>query len=193
MTTDPTVGSDPTEANSEFESALEREFMRLLQAHQNQIFSFIFCQVHHSADAEDLFQQTTVVLWEKFAQFESGSHFLAWAKAIARNKVLTFLRDHRRSRARFSEVLLEQLAERPLWTPELHDRKLNALAACRQKLSVSDQRLVRECYGAAIDTIQEVAARLGRSADSLYVSLSRIRRSLADCIQRSMAREELEA
>jgi len=184
---------DPVPAVPSSESDAEQDFLRLLQVHQNQIFSFIFCQVHHSADAEDLFQQTAVVLWEKFSQYEPGTNFLAWAKAIASNKTLTFLRDRRRSQTRFSDVLIEQLADRGLWSAEANERKLTALAECRQKLSASDQQLVRECYGAAVSQIRAVANQMGRTADSLYVSLSRIRRSLADCIERTLAREELEA
>lgn len=172
-------------------SDAEGEFLRLLQAHQNQIFSYIFCQVQQAADAEDIFQQTAIVLWEKFSQFEPGSNFLAWAKAIATNKALAFLRDRRRSNARFSETLIEQLAERPLWSTETTDQKLVALSRCRQKLSSNDQQLLRECYGTAASKIQSTAAKLGRTAESVYVSLSRIRQSLANCIKRTLAQEEL--
>ena len=172
------------------QSADEGEFLRLLQAHQNQIFSFIFCQVHQAADAEDIFQQTAIVLWEKFSQFEPGSNFLAWAKAIASNKALAFLRDRRRSKARVTETLIEQLAERPLWSTEMTEQKLAALSLCRQKLNSNDQHLLRECYGAVTSKIQAAAAKLGRTAESVYVSLSRIRRTLADCIERTLAQEE---
>lgn len=169
---------------------VEEEFLQLLQAHQNQILSFIFCQVHHAADAEDLFQQTAIVLWEKFEQFEPGTNFLAWAKAIAGNKTLAFLRDRRRSQARFSETLIDQFAERPMWSTETNDQKLAALANCKQKLGANDQHLLRECYGTTATKIQSVADKLGRTADSIYVSLSRIRRVLAECIQRTLEREE---
>lgn len=169
---------------------VEEEYLRLLQAHQNQILSFIFCQVHHVADAKDIFQQTAIVLWEKFAQFEPGSNFLAWAKTVAGNKTLAFLRDRRRSRMRFSEAFVEQLAERPLWSSEATERKLHALSECTQKLGANDQVLLRECYGQAASKIQSAAAKLGRTAESVYVSLSRIRRNLADCIQRSIAMED---
>lgn len=172
------------------EECSEDEFLRLLQAHQNQLLSLIFCQVQHMADAEDIFQQTALTLWEKFSQFEPGSNFLAWAKTVASNKTMAFLRDRRRSRTRFSETLIEQLAERPLWSSEATELKLNALSRCTQKLGANDQLLLRECYGQAEGKIQSAAAKLGRSADSVYVSLSRIRRNLAECIQRSMSREE---
>ncbi len=172
------------------ESSSEEDFLDLLQIHQNQIVSYIFCLVHQLADAEDIFQQTAVTLWEKFDQFERGTNFLAWAKAVASNKSLAFLRDQRRHRARFSETLVEQLAERPMWTCDSTQQRLDALTRCKQKLGDSDQALLLECYGATASKIQAAAHKLGRSAESVYVSLSRIRRALAECIQRTLAREE---
>lgn len=171
----------------------EEDFMRLLQQHQTQILSFIYCLVHHLPDAEDVLQQTAITLWNKFDEFDREapeSSFLAWAKTVAKNKSLTFLRDQRRQRVRFSNSLVEQLAERPLWSSNENQRRLAALAHCRQKLAPNDQSLLLQCYGATTGKIQEVAANLERTVDSVYVSLSRIRKSLAECIRRTIAQEE---
>src|SRR5690606_3269633 len=64
------------------------EFIRLLSQHQSQLFGYIFCMVRSLPDTEDVFQQTAVVLWNKFDDFTPGTSFVAWAKCVARNNAL---------------------------------------------------------------------------------------------------------
>jgi RNA polymerase sigma-70 factor (ECF subfamily) len=44
-------------------------------------------------DTQDIFQQTSLVLWEKFDSFETGSNFAAWSCRAARYTAMNFLRD----------------------------------------------------------------------------------------------------
>lgn len=183
------IGSESLQIHAK--SVSEDAFMALLQVHQTQLLGFIFCLVHHFPDAEDVFQKTALTAWEKFDDFETGTDFLAWTKTIARNNAIAFLRDSRRERTRFSEALVEEIAQRPLWTEAGSAARLIALRKCRLKLSSQDQVLLRECYGATSGKFQDAAVTLGRTVDSIYVSLSRIRRVLSECIRRALAQEEL--
>jgi RNA polymerase sigma-70 factor (ECF subfamily) len=131
----------------------------------------------------------SLTLWDKFGDFVPGTNFMAWAKVVARNKALTFLRTQRRERARFSEDVLDLLSERELWSPDAVEERIAALVQCRQRLSQVDQNLLSECYGTG-SAFRDVAKRLGRSVDSVYSSLSRIRHALYDCIQRTLAKEQ---
>lgn len=175
-------------AGLSLDDQLGDDFIQQLGQHRNQLFGYIFCMVRNLPDAEDVFQQTSLTLWDKFDEFTPGTSFIAWAKAVARNKTLSFLRSQRRERARFSDEVIEQLAERDLWSPETLENRLSALARCRQKLSTMDQALLAKCYGAA-SSIRDAAHQVGRPVESVYSSLSRIRRALFECIQRSLAKE----
>jgi RNA polymerase sigma-70 factor (ECF subfamily) len=140
-------------------------------------------------DAEDVFQQTAITLWDKFGEFEPGSDFFAWACTIARYKTLNYFQSKGRERLYFSEAVIDQLATRDQWKPDLHEARLKALAACREKLSSKDQRLLADCYSGR-GTILDVAKQLGRPIGSVYDSLSRIRRALYACIQRTLTSGE---
>lgn len=163
-------------------------FIELLNAHRSQLLGYLFCLVRNMADAEDLFQQVSMTLWDKFDEFAPGTNFAAWATTIARNKALTFLRSKGRERARFSDKVVEELAAQELWRPHEIDGRLMALAQCQQKLPARDQALLALCYGAEGNAC-DVARQLDRPVESIYSSLSRIRRSLYQCIQRTLARE----
>ena len=53
------------------------EFLRLYTKYQHRILSYIFVLVPNRTDAEDLLQDTAVLLWAKFDEFESGTDFAA--------------------------------------------------------------------------------------------------------------------
>jgi RNA polymerase sigma-70 factor (ECF subfamily) len=161
-------------------------FAKLLEENQRDLFRVIFCIVHSLPDAEDVFQQTSVAMWEKFDDFQPGTNFLAWARSIARFKALAFLRSKGRERICFSEELIEQIAAQDALPPAVDEAALLALASCQKKLSSSDQKLLSLCYGGSY-TIYEAAESIGRPVGSVYVSLTRIRRALYGCIQRSLS------
>jgi RNA polymerase sigma-70 factor (ECF subfamily) len=165
------------------------EFAALLRQHQTQLFGYIYSLVRDLDDADDLFQQTSLVLWDKFDRFDPSRSFIAWACGVARFEVSNFLRSRSRQRLHFSDNLAmilieahEEFGEEPL-----EDRR-NALAACMKKLRPKDQQLLDACYGRA-SRIPEVADRWGRSPQSIHNSLRRLRRTLFECVNRSLARE----
>lgn len=164
------------------------EFVELLTRYKSALFRFIFSLIHSMPDAEDVFQQTTVTMWDKFGEYQPGSDFFAWACTIARYKTLNYFQSKGRERFYFSETVIEQLAAHDKMQVDAHESRLKALAACRQKLSATDQRLLADCYSGR-GTILEVAKGLGRPVGSVYDSLSRIRRALYACIQRAIASE----
>ena len=62
------------------------QFVSLILANQLRIHGFIRSLVPNHADVEDLFQQTSIVLWRKFKDYEAGTNFAAWAMRVALDK-----------------------------------------------------------------------------------------------------------
>jgi RNA polymerase sigma-70 factor (ECF subfamily) len=164
------------------------EFAELLRRDQARLYGYLHSMVRDINDADDLFQQTTLVLWKKFDEFDRGRSFFSWACGVARLEVANFLRTRGRHRLYFSDelnlLLVEAQAE--MGSAELEDRR-EALAGCVEKLRARDRQLLAECYG---DTagVNAAAERYGRSSQSVYNSLRRIRRALYDCIARTLGR-----
>ena len=52
------------------------EFAALLARHQAQLFGYIHSLVRDLDDADDLFQQTSLVLWDKFDLFDPSRSFV---------------------------------------------------------------------------------------------------------------------
>jgi RNA polymerase sigma-70 factor, ECF subfamily len=170
-------------------SAEKAEFAELLRRHQTQLFSYIYSLVRDLNDADDLFQQTSLVLWDKFPQFDPNRSFIGWASGVARYEVLNFLRARSRNRLYFSDALNLALIEaHESFEAELLVDRREALAGCMNKLRDRDRELLDACYGRSI-CIQELATSFGRTTHSIHNSLRRIRRSLFECVRRSLAQE----
>jgi RNA polymerase sigma-70 factor (ECF subfamily) len=165
------------------------EFAEHLRRHQSRLYGYIHSLVRDLNDADDLFQQTALILWRKFAAFDREGNFLAWACGIARFEVANFLRSRGRQRLYFSDdlnlLLIE--AQDALGEAEADDRR-DALARCADKLRRRDRELLEECYGES-SGVNEAARRRGRSPQSVYNSLRRIRRALHECVNRTLASE----
>ncbi len=63
----------------------------------------------HAANADEVLQKTSIVLWSKFKQFDPDTNFLAWARRIARLEVNNFCRVQGRQRIVFDDSLIENI------------------------------------------------------------------------------------
>ncbi|HYE18765.1 MAG TPA: sigma-70 family RNA polymerase sigma factor [Tepidisphaeraceae bacterium] len=179
-------------ANRSQASTDPAEFARLLRADQARLFGYIHSLVRDSNDADDLFQQTAMVLWRKFAEYDPARPFFGWACGVARFEVTNFLRTRGRSKLYFSDdlnLLLIEAHER-LASDDVEARR-EALSGCVGKLRERDRELVMTCYGddGAARRVSDVAGGQGRSSQSVHNSLRRIRRALFECIQRTLRQE----
>lgn len=164
-----------------------QEFVSLLLATEPQLYGFLCAQLVDRNDADDVFQETAKILWQKFDDFERGTNFVAWAMQIAKHKVLHHQTRVRRER-RFSADVLELMAHKSEeLTSEILDLR-GALADCMEKLPANDRDVVRRCYVAGV-TVRAVADELDKPFETVKSILKRSRRALFECIQRTLARE----
>jgi RNA polymerase sigma-70 factor, ECF subfamily len=164
------------------------EFVRLLKQHDHRISAFIFALVPDWADAEDLIQETSVRVWEQYDAYRPGTDFGAWACTIARYMVLAYRKRQQRDRLQFSSNILEIVAREVDAAQPVQQARLQALSRCMQKCDDRSRNLLLQCYDKGAQ-IKDVAARLGRSVTGVYMALSRLRKSLHNCVEGEMQRE----
>ncbi len=178
--------SQPTPAADDRQN---EEFVRRFAETNHRIYAFVSTLVPHRADADEVFQQTSIVLWRKFGEFDPATDFVAWACRVAQFEVLNFRRVERRRPVTFDDALLATLADERSAAEPVLSRRGEALHNCLDELPADDRRLVEQCY-ADNAKINKVADQLGRSVHTLYKHLTRIRKWLGDCIDRRLAEED---
>jgi RNA polymerase sigma-70 factor, ECF subfamily len=160
----------------------------LRQCHRR-LFNYVFALVRDIDDAQDVFQETSMLLWKKYDEFQPGTSFAAWAFTVAQFKASEFLRSKRRYRARFSDDFAQLIAATELRSsPEDSDVWQELLNRCIEKLPSHQRQLLGDCYGGT-RSIADVAASLGRPVRGIYNSLRTIREKLLRCVEAARTRE----
>lgn len=163
-------------------------FIRLLSQHQRRLFLYVMTLVPNGDDAEEILQETNLVLWREFDRFELGTNFAAWSCKVALHQVLAWRKRKQRDRLEFSPAFLEAVAEEATADADQLEEQTGALARCIDKLPAHHRDLLRLRYSEG-QAVEAIARQLGRTADAVYRMLSRIRRVLHDCVTRSLMPE----
>jgi RNA polymerase sigma-70 factor, ECF subfamily len=163
-------------------------FAVLFLEHGRAIYGHVRALVPNASDADEVFQETSVTVWQKFDQYRPDTDFRAWACRIAYYKVLK-LRDRQfRSPRLFSPQLLDLMSEELIVMSDVLDARTEALQLCREKLSERDRDLLDQFHREGV-TAKQVARRVGRNVHYVYRSVRRIHDLLFDCIKQAMSRD----
>jgi len=169
----------------------ESEFTRLLEREAQPLASFILALVGDRHVADDIFQSTCLELWRIRGTFRPGTDFGAWSRTVARYQALRHWRKAGREKLAFSTDAIERIADAyaaPPPPPEEDDRLRRALAACVDALAPDDGDLLRRRYNDGVP-VRALAAESRQSEGAIKMSLMRLRRRLAACVRRRLARE----
>jgi RNA polymerase sigma-70 factor (ECF subfamily) len=93
---------------------------------RQRLYAYVLTLLPNRADADNVLQEASLVMWDKFDECEPPNDFTAWRCRIAYFKVLDFRKRSQRQRVRFSQAMLERVAETAAEhtaTLELDDRR----------------------------------------------------------------------
>jgi RNA polymerase sigma-70 factor, ECF subfamily len=173
-------GAKPDEARQD-------EFVRLTSIHSQRVYQFILMLGIRGADADEVFQDTCLVLWNKFDSYESTGNFYAWACKIAYLKILERRRANRRLHL-FSADVLGVLADKAMTHADELEVRREALNECLERLNEKDRELIEQRYYFR-STPKEIATKESRSVYSIYRALCRIHNKLFECVEARLKEE----
>ena len=164
--------------------------MTLMTRHQRQIFSYIYTLVPNRYDAEDLLQETGLVICEKFHEFREDSDFVAWACQIAFWRIRYSRQKFVRSKVLFDQEIVDVVAQTAANMADELDDRHEALSRCLQKLHPRDRDMLLARYEPG-GGVEEAARRSGRTRQTAYKALARLRKLLLDCVSNRLASESV--
>jgi len=167
-----------------------RVFLRLFLENQRRLYGYVLTLVPNRTDADDVMQEVSFVLWEKFDPERPPADFAAWGCRIAYFKILELFKKNRR-RVQFSPEMLARLSETIIDQADALqlDERRAALVHCLGRLSEKDRDLLTRRFAEGATT-ESTAAAVHRSAAAVYQALSRVRHTLFECVTRSLAQQE---
>lgn len=168
----------PTPANP------EETMVALIATHQAAIHRYVHSLLPDRMLADDVVQETTLLLWRKAAEYDPSQPFLPWALTIALFQIKAARRDAARDRHVFDDALLDLLAAD---AAAATSRDLDAaLEHCLAKLPASQRQLILARYQPGA-SVQEMAQARRQSPTALSLALLRIRKALESCIDRQLS------
>jgi len=171
-------------------TAAHDEFLRLFTSVQPALRRFVGYHFPsgREQEIEDVLQETALVLWRKFGQYDPGKSFTSWALGVAHFE----LRHSQRARARAPLALDERtsdlLARRSAELSPGSERRRNTLDRCLSKLDPRSREALSLYYEKGLST-QQIAEAFRGTANMVRILLFRTRQSLARCMM-SAARQE---
>jgi RNA polymerase sigma factor (sigma-70 family) len=152
----------------------EKEFVDLLDKHQNIIHKICNVYMDAQADREDLFQEITLQAWRSINNFRGDSQFSTWLYRVALNTAITFYKKEKKHAATtYTESL-------PIVTEEYNpaEEQVQALYQAISGLSKIDKALVMlylDDY-----SYKEMAAMLGITVTNVGAKMNRVKTKLKE-------------
>lgn len=161
----------------------------LLESRRPLLLVYIRAIVGARQPCEDILQEAAMICLRKHDEAPEGEAFEGWIRRVCRFEALKHLERHRRERP----VEAEQLAilaetEIEAAVADAGTDRLGALRGCLQRLPAHSQELVRLRYVEELAG-EEIARRLGRPVNTIYVTMCRLHKTLAECVRTTLARE----
>lgn len=169
----------------------ETTFVTQLLACKNMHEALLLALVGDPHAADDLYQQAAMVMTRKRAELSEDAPFPAWSRAV----IVNVVRDYRKMKARqrvhvIDDAALDQVAQAfdRIEKQQLSGRRV-ALRICLNQLQENHREVLKQRYDEGL-SIEQLAQRMDKSTGAVENVLYRLRKILADCIERRMRQAE---
>ncbi|HYF51450.1 MAG TPA: sigma factor [Planctomycetota bacterium] len=180
--------AENTASHKEQRDQMLREYLR----QENALASFLFTLCEDWYVVEEALQETAVFVCDRWNEFEPGTDSGAWLRTVARMRCREVLRRLKRGSAEQIEERLQRAGLIPdaEWNsaPVVEARHGAALQLCLQALPLAQRELVERHYSRE-ESADRLARNLSKSVDAIYMTLSRIRKRLRECVERRLRRD----
>ncbi len=159
---------------------------------QGRLRAFIATFCPDRGQVDEVAQRTFIWAYEHLGEYEAGTRFYSWLKAIARNMLLAELEAQRRqvsNQRRYLAHLQVTACREDLAAGDTRLEAVEALQECLAELSDEARRMIRRRYEQP-EPIAAIARDLNRSAGGVKVTLFRIRQALRKCVEGRLAGAE---
>lgn len=159
----------------------------LLLQHQSMLQAFVFSLIENWALTEDILQETAVYMCNHWQDFTPGTNFAAWARTIARLRCHEVLNAEIRQRTLQDKVQID--FRDAVWDEHVdaNAERKGALVDCVDHLPEKSKTILLSRYHQD-HSWESIADAMGIRLELLYMTMSRMRHKLRDCVERTLAK-----
>lgn len=164
--------------------------LRGFYADQGRLRGFIFTATRNYHATEEILQSTAITVAQKAAAFDFDREMSPWFSGIVKNLIQRWYRTQAKESHSVSLDLLEQCIPEPEdYESGILSNRHTALKSCIQKLPQHQREIIKLRYMQGKDC-SGIASDLGRSVQSVYSLLKRLKLELRKCIEFQLTRQE---
>jgi RNA polymerase sigma-70 factor (ECF subfamily) len=159
----------------------DEDFLSLITEFQGRLYGFILSMLGDVDQANEVLQETNLVLWRKSDDFQPGTDFKAWSFRVAHFQAMAFRQRQVRDRLMFDSDTLERITREASKQDEAFARRMDLLDECIENLSEQNREIVTRFYKGG-ESLDEIAQSVKRKANAVGQILYRIRKALIECV-----------
>ena len=159
------------------------ELVTLMTQYQGRLYVYILSLIGDANAANDVLQETNVVLWRESRQFIPGTNFRAWAFRVAHFQCMAHRQRRLRDRIVFSDEVVATLAADAKELDKTYERRASAVGRCLERIHARSREALRLRYAEEL-AVKEVAKKMNRTANAISQLLFRARQWLMQCVKR---------
>lgn len=157
--------------------------MRIFYESQGNIRGYVFASTRSYHGTEEIMQTLAIKIAQSAGSFEDARQPLPWFLGIARNQIKQWYQKNKKEARTISfEVLDEYMPEFGIFSFDQISPRRRALDACMSNLPGKQKQVVELRYMDDLDCSQ-ISKRLGRSVQSIYSLLKRLKLELRKCVE----------
>ena len=171
-----------------FLMAMDRDdILRIILKERVKLLAYLAMFIQDRHVAEDLFQDLSIQACQKADTINDTEHLMGWLRTGAKMLALNELRRQRNRKVVYSDNLVAKFDQ--AWS-EMEDEHaadtVDALRKCIDSLPEHSRSLLHLRYQQEMGG-NAIAKHLNRSRNAVYIALSRIHKSLSQCIKNRLS------
>ena len=166
----------------------QKELIRQVFKYEDALKSYAYSMCRDWSAAEDIVHEAYLVLIEKWESYSPEYSVYSWVRKMVYFKTMEHFRRRKRDVVMDDPDLIESIRlamdmEMDEEAAKRYALRMKVLDKCMEKLGSTAKDLVVRYYWNN-EQCDDIAAKLKRSVNSVWLALSRIRKNLRECVER---------
>ena len=164
------------------------DLVALMTEFQGRLYAYILTLLGDSNAANDVLQETNVVLWKESRQFVPGTNFKAWSFRIAHFQCMAYRQKQLRDKVMFNDDVVAIVATESKELDDFYEDRALALERCLEQIQPRSREALRLRYAEEL-AVNDLATKMDRTPNAISQLLFRARQWLIECVKREIGAE----
>jgi RNA polymerase sigma-70 factor (ECF subfamily) len=165
-----------------------QDLVALMTQFQGRLYAYILSLLGDVNAANDVLQETNIVLWKESRQYVPGTNFKAWSFRIAHFQCMAFRQRQLRDKVIFSDEVVAALATESKELDDRYEERAAALERCLGQIQPRSREALRLRYVDDL-AVNDMAKQMHRTPNAVSQLLFRARQWLIECVKREAQAE----